>query len=239
MNAKKRVTRKELLKKPDEFITTTQHIIEHVQHDTRTVYSVVIVLVCVLALVGVVYLYFSEKRKEAVTLEREAVETYYQSILSDTANNTVNEPKCKAAIDKFKRLIDEHGDTPQAERAGLYLADAYYQLKKYAEAQEAYKTYLEKYKPQGTFRYTVLNSLGHIEETQGKYNQALEYYKQSAQGTSIMLQAQAKLEIGRCYERLAKTEMARQTYQEALKLLPDKPTYQQLIGRIKLNMSTL
>ena len=239
MNAKKRVSRKELLKKPDEFITTTHHIVDYVQHDARTIYSVVIVLACVLALVGVGYLYFSEKRKEAVALEREAVETYYQAILSDTANNTVNEPKCKAAIDKFKRLIDEHGGTPQSQRAGLYLADAYYQLKKYTQAQEAYKAYLEKYKPQGIFRYTVLNSLGQIEETQGKYNQALEYYKQSAEGASIALQAQAKLEIGRCYERLAKTEMARQTYQEALKLLPDKPTYRQLIGRIKLNISTL
>ena len=237
MNSKKRVTRKELLKKQDEFITISRRVVQYVQSDTRMVYSVAIALACVLALGGVIYVYFRQQHNEAVAWEREALEVYYQQIPPE--NKSASDARYKAAVDKLNRLIEEHGGSSQAQRAELYLADSYYQLKKYAEAEQAYQEYLDKYNPKDVFRYLALSSQGQIAEAQGRYSQAVDYYQQAAQGASVLQQAQAKLDIGRCYEKLAKPGQAKQAYQEAVKMLPDKPMYRSLADQLKASLNSL
>ncbi len=229
MTFKRKVTRKQFLKQPDQFITTSQQILEYIQQNTRLLTSILIGAVCLLVFGGLGYLNSNRLEGEAQKLETEAFEIYHQPILSQEdiqagKRGFRNEAdRYRAALPRFQRILDEHGRTQSAQRALLYVGDCYYGLGEFEKAGVIYKKYLAEYPDDELMGFMVRQSLGYVSEAQGKLDEAIGYYRQALEQISSPAAFQLYLNIARCYELKQDWQQALNTYKEGIAAFPKSP----------------
>lgn len=149
--AKKKITRKELLKKDDEFISLSgkvfQYLAAHVQQIKRVGYGVIIIIVIIIG----VALYYRYLNKKALA----AYNVAYTTLVSD-ASGELNEEAAGKAIVGFEALTEKYGSTKMGTLAIPQLAYLKFGQGKYDEAISLYQTYLEKEEPGSLPSYGVL-----------------------------------------------------------------------------------
>ena len=112
--AKKRITRKELVKKPDEFITLTGAVIQWAQKNTKSLaYGVGTFFIIVLLLAG--YRFYAENRERAAgALLSQSITAYEEALRHE---KTPVEALAKVQPD-LERLIDDFAGCDAGNLAG-------------------------------------------------------------------------------------------------------------------------
>ncbi len=184
-----RIKRKDLLKEPDQFISTTDILIAYASKHKKGVVSVVAVLVLVvLAGVGIKY------NQDVKNLRMGSL--YFEMEQARTAKGA----KPQEVIGKMENLLSEFSEGPQKQRATLILADEFYSTRAYDRAIPLYKDILEGTSP-AKLPYQ-LASVGMAYSLEGKkdYKAAIVAFKTIIESQNGFPLFDVYLSLARCYE---------------------------------------
>ena len=144
----------------------------------------------------------------------------------------------KEAMDEFERILREYPHTDAGQLAQLQLGQAFFESKQYDKAVETYRKFLDSNPRERLYRLFALQNLGYAYEGQGDYQKALDSFQGLADMGESFLQPWGYLNVGRCYEKLAKSEEALRNYRIFLEKFPDStlaPMVKRKIGVLKGN----
>jgi tetratricopeptide (TPR) repeat protein len=205
--AKKKITRKELLKKDDEFISfsnrLSQYVLTHAKSIKYLGYSLVIIIVIILG----IGLYYRQLNKKALT----AYNSAYKALVSESSPETTEE-NTQRSIEELDRLIKEYGWTKMATLAIPQLAYLKFGQGKFDEAISLYQTYLEKDKSGSIYRSMAHFGLAAAYEAKGQYQSAIGALKHIVDGENSFLKEEALFSLGRLYALSGQAEKSREAF---------------------------
>jgi len=202
---KKSISRKELLKKPDEFITTSNIIANWVTLHARKVIWVGAVVVLV---AGAVFGY----RAYAAYQEKQGREAYFAAL---------ELPEITPKIKKLSEVTTDYPRTRGAQKAWISLGHLYYQQKDYTRALNAYRSALSRGTLPPEIHSLINESLAYVLEEKGDLKGAADTFNQLLKGSDPLLKENAHLNLARVYTKLGQTKEAKSTYQDLLKSFPN------------------
>jgi tetratricopeptide (TPR) repeat protein len=208
----RKVSRKRLLKEPDEFISTTGKVIQYVRGHQRLLMRAALILLLIIVAGASAFTYLRWQEGKALALQLEGLKIYqvaYQASLENPAAEKKEE--YRKALDKFKESIAIYGWGKTAQMTRIFIGNCYAALKEYDLAQAAYSQSQE-----GPFRPVALNGLAYLFEARGDYSKALEYYQKNMEESTNPYRLDSFMGAARCYEILKQTPKALEVYEKAL-----------------------
>jgi len=217
MAKKRKKTRKELLKEPDEFITLSGKLIGFaVEHKTILTYAVGIVLALAVIITGVRFFSIRAENKAAALLDNSLIE--YQSLENE---KKAPEEVYGAVAPDFQSILDKYGSKESGKIARLTFANICYQAGKYDQAIELYEKSLEDFEKHPLIQYQVLASLGYAWQQLNDYAKAADYFEKLASAPEPIMRAEALYQLGMLYSKLGQTEKSKAAYAQILSEHPD------------------
>jgi tetratricopeptide (TPR) repeat protein len=206
--AKNRVTRKQLLNEPDEFISTANQVIEWAKENTRTLIVGTCVLLAVAALLSI-YGYHRRARADAAETQLgQALAKYQTALEAKDATAALG-----AVRSDFDALSASYGSTPAGRLGAVIYGNICIAGQDYDDAIVQYEKSLAHFGIESSLGNVILNGLGTAYQQKGDYTRAVSYYKQMADGTSRVLKDAALFNLGRLYGQLGQDEESRKAYE--------------------------
>jgi tetratricopeptide (TPR) repeat protein len=214
--AQKKVSRKELLKEPDEILTVSRRIFAFaLTHRVQLLSALGAICAITLVISGVQF--FAERREaEAFRLLKDGREEYR------TVAGESSPAEAYAAVrDHFESLISAHGNRDGGKLARLAFADMAYEAGDHEAAVNLYAQALEDFGDDPALRNLVLSGLAYAHEGQGDSEAAVRHFERIASGTGAALKSDALFQLGRLYAEMGRSEKSRETYERLLEHDPD------------------
>ncbi len=214
--AKKRISRKQLLKEPDEFFTGTGKLINWAKENLKQLLigvGVFFGLIIFIAFFG----YFREVRIQAASDLLSQSLTKYQA---DTDESKAVEALAEVRAD-FERLVNSYGGLPAGQLGGLLFGHICMAGQAVDEAIPHYEKALNDFGNDSSLINIILNGLGSAHAQKGNYQEAIEYYKQLVAGSSTVLKDAALFHLGMLYGQLDKPEESKKAYLQLRTDFPD------------------
>jgi predicted negative regulator of RcsB-dependent stress response len=218
--AEKKLTRKELLKEPDEFLTTTGEVFRFVRANPKTiVFGCLVVVACALAVAG----YFAYQKYGNQT-SHELFEKDYQEYqaLEHSAQTPTDEQWDQLAA-KFATLAKEYPSFPAGEMALLYEGHVLYKKKDFKGALDRYTRMQSTNLIKSGLGPLVLYHIAMTRMAMNDYEQAAVILEQLSQDTNSPYRREAYVAVARIYESMGKNKEAVQAYRQYLKMFPEAP----------------
>jgi predicted negative regulator of RcsB-dependent stress response len=203
----KNITKKELLKKPDEFITLSNKTLNWTRENYKTVIWGASGIILILA----AYFGYSAYRSHQENL---AHDKYFYS-----QEQTDPEQKLK----QMEGVIKEYPGTQGAYLAMISTANFYYQKKEYPKAIASYQMALDKGKFPEDITILIKENLAYAFEEKGDYPSAIKTYTDITQGKEPFQKEEGMMSLARVYQKMGKKEEAKKAYQDFIKNYPNSP----------------
>jgi len=207
--AKKRVTRKELLKKDDEFISVSNRIFNYVSAHAKQIQYMILSVVIIIAVVIGIGLYFRHINKKALA----AYNLAYKQLVSHSFGET-SQDNISRSTAELEKLIEKYGWTKMATLAIPQLAYLKFGQGKYDEAISLYQTYLEKDRSGSIYRSMAHFGLAASYEAKGEHEPAISHLKKIVDDKDNFLREEAMFSLGRLYALSGQQEMSREIFKE-------------------------
>jgi len=192
--AKKRISRKRLLKEPDEFITLTGKIIRFAKrYQTPILGAACGIMVIFLLMTGLNY-YFKYLETRAFALLDRGMAQYELSIKSNGPQKAYNDVK-----EDFEAIIDEYPGRKGGKTAKVVYANICYNAGAYKKAGELYSNALEDFNDNFFIKNMILSSLGHVYEKTGDYKSSAGYFERIVAGPGSSMKDEALFNLGGIY----------------------------------------
>jgi tetratricopeptide (TPR) repeat protein len=218
---KKRVTRKKLLKEPDEFLTLSGKAIRFVTENQRLVFGVVVgVVVVALAVAGFRYFADLSERKAYALFEQGRLH-YLAAISGDKTA-----PGYQEAAEKFEAVIRKYPSTDAAPFSLIVYADASHHSGDYQKAIELYQRALGAFSPESFIEKLIWNGLAYAYEAKKDYKAAAEYFQKITETQDGSMKADAWYNLGRMMEADNHQKEALEAYNRVVKAYPDSVGFQ-------------
>ncbi|MBF0530450.1 MAG: tetratricopeptide repeat protein [Deltaproteobacteria bacterium] len=210
----KKISRKELLKSPDEFLTFSEKAIRFFQQNSEKIFrSAALVLALVLLMAGLKW-YLGYRDRQILT-------DYAEAMVKTSHQKKFDAAKQQEAAASLEKFIKDYPRSASARSALLNLGDIYYNLNKFDLSEQAYQKFLDGLKPEEeSFKPLVLDSQGYVLEAQNKFDQAAERWKQLLGLPGDSLKQEALISLGRVYLTAGRKDDARKAYQELISTYP-------------------
>ena len=205
--AKKRVTRKQLLKEPDEFITFTGKLIRFGrQYDKELTYAVCAVFIIITAFTAMRY-FSNRSENTASDLLRQAMQAYEEKRNSSDASQALVETG-----PDFEKILKEYGNKSAGKMAGLVFANLNYEAGNIETAIQLYEAALEDHGPGNQYRNMILSSLGYAYEKKQDIEKSISFFKEITEGDDPLVKDVALFNLGRLYEEMGDAEKSRSAF---------------------------
>ncbi len=211
MAKKRKKTRKELLREPDEFMTISGKLIGFaVDHKNQLTYALGIIVV--LALIMSAYRFFSIRAENNASALLDKSLTKYNSI---KAEKRPDEVYGEVSAD-FQFILNKYKRKESAKLARLIYANICYNAGKYKQAIELYKTALTEFAKYPMIHHQILSDLGYAYEQEEDYSTAAGYFEKISSASEPILRDEALYHLGRIYDKLGENEKSREAYNKIL-----------------------
>ena len=214
--AAQKKSRKELLKKPDEFITFTGKLIRLFTDYQKQIYYTLCTAV-VIALVIMGYQFFAQRSEaKAFSLFAKAradYETRQKATSAEEAYRSVSE--------EFQRIIKKYGGNAAGKLARASYANISYNAGDYQKAIELYKPALNDFKDHPLVYHFILNGLGYAYQQLGDDRNAALYFEKVASNTDSSIRDEALFNLGLLYEKLGDREKSVEAFQQLRSNFPN------------------
>jgi tetratricopeptide (TPR) repeat protein len=214
--AKKRVTRKQLLKEPDEFITTTGKLIRWAQEHTKQLLAGGGLFLGLLILVAA-YGYYQQKRTDAAILLFSQAMAKYQNAGGEKAPAAA----LAAAQSDLERLTGEYGGQPAGKLGRIMYGNLSLAAHARDEAVAIYTSALKDFGSDISLTNFIYNGLGAAYSQKGDFAAAIEYYEKIVGSTSPVLKDSALFHLGRLYEAMGQSDKSQDAYRQLGTDFPD------------------
>jgi tetratricopeptide (TPR) repeat protein len=202
-----KLTRKQLLKEPDEFITFSGKLIQWLTtYKQQAAVAAGIVLVLLVVIAGFqAYLHHAESKASALLTESLA---QYQTAMKD------NDPvKAYQAVEKsFSRIIEDYSARHMGKIAGIEYANICFRAGEFDKAISLYKTALEDFSNTPFYRNLILSSLGYAFEGKKDYESAVKYYEILTTSADASLKDLSLYNLASVYEKMGNKEKSKATF---------------------------
>jgi len=195
-----KISRKELLKKEDEFITFSSRMIILAKEHSRELKFLGMGVVCLLLIyLGInTYLrYVNKKGQDAYNI------AYYA--ISKNMNSEKDQDSIKKSEELFNEVIDKYGISGAARLAIPELAYAKFVQKQYDEAISKYQEFLDK-APDGPYQSLAETAMAVCYEEKGDFDKAIQILEHISSGPDDFFKEQAMLSMARIYRLTDKEE---------------------------------
>lgn len=229
--AEKKVTRKELLNEPDEFLTGTARLILYVREHPRQVFVAVALVFVFLAAGGGIYSYLRYQERQSHRLFQNALWEYERAT---QANEVLTPEKINQLLAEFESITKTYPSLPAGEQALLYTGHVLFDKKDYKEALDRYNRMQATSLVKKGLAPMVLYHVGRTRLALDDYEQAVLIFDQLSKDTNSPYRREAYASIARIYELMDKKKEAVQAYRQYLKIFPEAPDAAFVKSRIVL-----
>ena len=218
--AEKKLTRKELLKEPDEFLTTTGTVIRYTrEHPRRVAAGCALVVIGLLAAAGV---YYYQKHREVRSHELfEQVCGEYETAVQSPQQLTPQ--KLDKLFAEFDALSREYSSLPAGEMALLYSGHVLYKKQDFKGALERYAQMQSTNLVKSGLSSLVLYHIAMSQLALKEYDKAVMLFDQLSKDVNSPYRREAYGTVARIYELMGKNKEAVQAYRQYLKMFPEAP----------------
>jgi len=204
MARKKRVTRKQLLKEPDEFMTTTGKLIRIVQtYQKRILYTIGAMVLVLLVGVGVRY-YTDVREKKAFSLFEQATVNY------DTVKDNEGVQQAYQQVKSDFELI----------------------LNKFDRAIDLYSRSLKDFEGDAFYGKLISSSIGYAQEGKNDLKAAAKTFESMASEPESFLGDQALFHLGQFYEAMGNRDKSKAAFQRILSEYPTSIYFDMVSGKL-------
>ncbi|BBO84301.1 hypothetical protein DSCO28_48670 [Desulfosarcina ovata subsp. sediminis] len=213
--AKGSVSRKQLLKEPDKFITFSGKLIAFGRSNLKAILigaGVMIALVVVLVTVRQV----ADRNERRASMLTEKAMAKYSAALQDTDSKT--------AFDRikpdFSALFDQYGSRRAVRIARIVYADISYQAGDADTAVAMYKRALDDFEQSSALKNIIVSGLGHAYALKKEYPESIRYFKMISDGQEKTLKGDALFNMACLYEAGGEKEKSTAMFQQLLADFP-------------------
>ena len=187
MVKKIRITRKELLKEPDQFLSSTDKaMLFFRQNRFFVIWGIIVVM-----LFGLSFLGYQNYQKSRI-MKFESLYFKMEKIVEESKE------KGKKLQEQLIKIRDQIDEGPHKNRASLFLADIYFQNEDYDKAKSIYQEVRSK--SSGLNHEMAAVNLAYTYEAMGDLKKAIDLYKLAINSNSNFPLFQVYWSLARCHE---------------------------------------
>lgn len=191
---KKRVTRKQLLKEPDEFISFSNRMIKlGVAYKQQLMIGVGVFCAAVLVFVGMQYV-SGRSQAKAFSLLENAIARYDQALAQNGPVKALD-----AVATDFELLLNKYGSNAGGRLARVMFAQYTYAAGRSDRAIALYDTALADFNEDPLYRVMILSGLGYAYTLKGDLQKAISNFEQVVSGSAAGLKEDALFNLGLLY----------------------------------------
>lgn len=227
--AEKKLSRKELLKEPDEFITLSGKVLRYGREHPRIVTILCILLVMCLISGAGIYTYQKQRKDQSHELFETAYRNYRAAILSQ---NSPSKEQLDKLLNEFNGIAKEYGSLLAGEMALLYSGHVLYKMRDFKGALERYTKMKSTHLAQSGLGSMLMYHIAMTYLALKDYEQAKLLFEQLSKNTDSPYLREAYASIATIYEATDKKKEAVQAYRQYLKMFPKAPDAAYVRARI-------
>ena len=221
MAKKRKITRKKLLKEPDEFITTTGRLIAWSRkHQAALLYGAGAFFVVLIGIAGFRYM-ASRAENNAFRLISQTVANYEAHKNTENAAAAYQEVK-----HDFETIIKRYNHRKAARLARMIFADLSLKAGNTDQAIALYERVLKALSQESTLTNFIESSLGYAYEKKGDLAQAIHFFQTIASGSDPVLKENAFFNLGRLYAKAGDAAKSKEAYQQVVSNYTDSIYYE-------------
>jgi predicted negative regulator of RcsB-dependent stress response len=207
MARKKKVSRKQLLKEPDEFLTLSSRLFQYVlAHRYQLLALVGGVIGIVLIISGLQY--YALKRSKEVFIVLENARLNYERILNEKGPREAY----LAVEEEFEALIDDYSGKTGAKLARVFLANICYRGGNPQKAVDLFTEALDDFEDP-FLQNMIISGLAYAYEATQNADAAAEYYERlAANARDTVLKDEALFHLGGIYAGRGNTQKSLAAY---------------------------
>ena len=209
-------SRKELLKKPDEFITFTGKAIRFFSdHQKPISYALCAIVAVALIILG--YRFFAQRA------EAKAFSMLEQTMIKyETQKNASSADEAyKSVSPEFQSIIEKYGGNAGGKLARASYANISYDAGDYNKAIELYKRALNDFKDHPMVYHLILSGLGYAYVQMGDNTNAAMYFEQIVSSKDASNRDEALFNLGILYEKIGDTDKSNHAFKQILSSYPN------------------
>ena len=214
--ARKKISRKEMLKRPDEFMTLSSKAINYFKGHKRLFNNLGMALFGLIIIYLGIYAYTKYINKKG----QEAFNTAYYYMINNTASDE-SEADMKKTEELFDKVREDYSLSKAARLALPELAYSKFEQQQYNEAIAEYEEYLSKITENDPYISLVRLSLSTCYEQKGEYDKAIEPLQEIMKGPDDFIKEQAMLNLARVYRLDNKPDKSNETLAQFKEKFPN------------------
>lgn len=215
---REKITRKEFLRGPDEFLSFSARAVLFVRAHSRPFKYVGVLVATALVIYLGVHSYLNYENRKGQTAYNEAL-----NALDEDQLLKGNPEKLRQWEDLFKKVTDQHGLSKVSQLALPELAYLKFHEKKYDEAISLYREYLKEVPPKSPYPSLAKLALAACYEEKGELEKAAEALGQVVAVPEDVFREQAMLTLARVYDLSRQQEKAKELLKEFVTKYKESP----------------
>jgi tetratricopeptide (TPR) repeat protein len=209
-------SRKELLKKPDEFITFTGRAIRFVSDYQKPIsYALCAVLAIVLIVFG--YRFFAQRAEAKAFSMLKQTMTKYEAHKKETSADEAY----KKVAEELQTIVAKYGGNAGGKLARASYANISYNAGEYNKAIELYKQSLDDFKDHPMVYNLILSGLAYAYGQLGDNSNAVTYFEEIISSKNSGNRDEALFNLGVLYEKLGDTDKSHEAFKQILSGYPN------------------
>ncbi len=221
---KKRVTRKQLLKEPDEFITFSNRMIKlGVAYKQQLMIAAGAFCVAVLVFVGMQYA-SGRSQAKALSLLGNAVARYDQAVAQKGPLKAVEDVE-----EDFELILKKYSSTAGGRLAKVAFAQYNFAAGQPDRAIALYEKALDDFNEDPFYRAIIVSGLGYAYALKGNHQKAIFHFEQLVSGPEAGPRSDALLNLGLLYEQAGQMAKSVESFKRIKDEYPES-FYSELAG---------
>ncbi len=209
MAKKKKITRKQLLNEPDEFITFSSKLLKLIM-DYKNHITVALCVIFSILIVFTAWRYFSNKAEDKAFALLDQGVTKYEKIKVKNG-----ESKAYLEVEKdFKSIFEKYSRKDGGKLARVTYANICYNAGKPDKAITLYNQSLRDFDDKPFINNIILNSLGYAHEKKGDYPGAIKYFEMIISSKQPDLKDEALFNLGRLYSKVGDEDKSLEAFKK-------------------------
>jgi len=221
MAKRKRITRKQLLKEPDEFMTFTGKMIRFVKKYKVQIFFVFGILFAFVIIISGIN-YFSNRAENTAFTLLEQSKTKYENI----ANKNGIDKAYDAVKNDFELILKKYSRRDGGKLAGIIYANICYGAGDFDKAIELYGKALEDFYDSQPLKNLILSNLGYSHEKRKDYKDAAKYFERIVSGSESIMKDEALFSLGRLYAEMGDFDKSISYYKKIISEFNDSIYYE-------------
>ncbi len=211
MAKKRKKTRKELLKEPDEFLTISSKLVKlSIEYKSHLTYALGIIIALALIIFGIRFFSIRAENNASALLDKSLID--YNSMKTEKKPDEIYD----AVSADFQFILKKYGRKESGKLARLIYANICYNADKYKQAIELYKKSLTDFEKYQMIHNQILGNLGYAYEQEENYSAAVSYFEKISSAPEPIMRGEALYNLGRLYDKLGQSEKSKQAYNKII-----------------------